>query len=202
MKLSASSKWLVGVLIATAGLVLAAPEVPKPEKPKKDRNRTEMMDYGPFLNLALKADGVGGADNNTPKAVAIPLGENEKGERAHAGAGQIPTAAVCFDEDLLRFSAGWVGGFIDYKGVTFHGDHGRNCAIAGVQKWATVKAPGWAKPGATGEDAFKDPRTDVSGPLPGEWGKFKGIYRDDDNHVRIQRVNLLDRLWILDLRGL
>ena len=196
MKLSASSKWLVGVVIATAGLVLAAPEAPRPEKPKKDRNRTEMMDYGPFLNLALKADGLSGADNNTPKAVAIPLGENEKAEPAHAGAGQIPAAAVCFDEDLLRFSAGWVGGFIDYKGVTFHGDHGRNCAIAGTQKWATVKGPGWARPGS-GEDGFKDPRTDVSGPLPAEWAKFKGIYRDDDNHVvlsyTVGKAHVLER---------
>jgi glucose/arabinose dehydrogenase len=150
----------------------------KPSKPKtQSTHRSELMDYGPFLNLALNAKGIG--DNNTPKAVVIPLGNNAKGEPSHAGAGENPPATVCFDEDLLRYSAGWVDGFIDYKGVTFMGDHGRNPAIRGTQKWYTQKAPGWAGPDGT----FKDPRTDVSGPLPHDWARFKGIYRNGNQVV-------------------
>jgi hypothetical protein len=144
----------------------------KPAKPAK-LDRSELMDYGPFLNLALNAPGA--SDNNTYKAIAIPLGTNDKGEPAHAGRNEAPAASVCFDEDLLRFSAGWTDGFIDYKGVSFHGDHGRNPAIIGTQKWATKKIPGWANPA---DGSFKDPRTDVSGPLPREWARMKGIYRN------------------------
>ena len=154
------------------------PAVKPPVKVKaKDPHRSEMMDYGPFLNLALNAKGMG--DNNTPKAIAIPLGNNARGEPSHAGDSENPPGAVCFDEDLLRYSAGWVDGLIDYKGVTFMGDHGRNPSIRGTQKWSTQKAPGWAGP----EGSFKDPRTDVSGPLPAEWGRFKGIYRNANQVV-------------------
>jgi len=104
------------------------PETPaKPVKAKKPADRSEVMDYGPFLNLALMAKGPG--ENNTYKSVAIPLGSNEKGEPSHAGNLENPPAAVCFDEDLLRYSAAWTGGFIDYEGVTFKGAHGRNPAI-------------------------------------------------------------------------
>jgi glucose/arabinose dehydrogenase len=155
-----------------------APAAKPPAKAKaKDPHRSEAMDYGPFLNLALYARGTG--DNNTPKSIAIPLGNNAKGEPSHAGDNENPPAAVCFDEDLLRYSAGWVDGLIDYKGVTFIGDHGRNPAIRGTQKWYTQKAPGWAGP----DGSFKDPRTDVSGPLPQDWARFKGIYRNGNQVI-------------------
>jgi hypothetical protein len=155
------------------------PETPaKPVKAKKPADRSEVMDYGPFLNLALMAKGPG--ENNTYKSVAIPLGSNEKGEPSHAGNLENPPAAVCFDEDLLRYSAGWTGGFIDYEGVTFKGAHGRNPAIRGEQKWGTTRTPGWANPA---DGSFKDPRTDVSGPLPAEWARFKGIYRNGNQVV-------------------
>jgi hypothetical protein len=155
------------------------PEIPaKPAKAKKPADRSEVMDYGPFLNLALMAKGPG--ENNTYKSVAIPLGNNEKGEPSHAGNLENPPAAVCFDEDLLRYSAAWTGGFIDYEGVTFKGAHGRNPAIRGEQKWGTTRTPGWANPA---DGSFKDPRTDVSGPLPAEWARFKGIYRNGNQVV-------------------
>ena len=41
-------------------------------------------------------------------------------------------------------------------------------AIRGEQKWYTKKQPGWANPA---DGSFKDPRTDVSGPLPAEWAR-------------------------------
>ena len=33
-------------------------------------------------------------------------------------------AATSFDEDVLRFQGGWVGGFISARGVTFDDSHG------------------------------------------------------------------------------
>lgn len=174
---------LAAALIALSINVFAVdatnPETPaKPVKAKKPADRSEVMDYGPFLNLALMAKGPG--ENNTYKSVAIPLGSNEKGEPSHAGNLENPPAAVCFDEDLLRYSAGWTGGFIDYEGVTFKGAHGRNPAIRGEQRWGTTRTPGWANPA---DGSFKDPRTDVSGPLPAEWARFKGIYRNGNQVV-------------------
>jgi hypothetical protein len=152
-----------------------------------------MMDYGPFVNLALNAPGGAGgaaggaADNNTFKAIAIPLGTNEAGRPSHGGRNEAPPASVCFDQDLLRYSAGWVDGFMDYEGVSFHGAHGRNPSIRGTLKWATVKGPGWANPA---DGSFADPRTPYDpktevrqGPLPAEWAKFKGIYRHGDQVV-------------------
>jgi hypothetical protein len=170
---------LAAALIVLPGQLIAG-DIPKtePAKPKKEVNRTELMDYGPFLNLAMMAKGPG--ENNTYKAVTIPLGNNERGEPSHAGNGENPPAAICFDEDLLRYSAGWTGGLIDYEGVTFKGAHGRNPAIRGEQKWGTTRTPGWANPA---DGSFKDPRTDVSGPLPAEWAKFKGIYRNGNQVV-------------------
>jgi hypothetical protein len=157
-------------------------EEKKPEEKKSDAKKTagpsEAMDYGPFLNLALNAKGAG--DNNTYKAIAIPLGTNDKGQPSHAGNNETPPASVCFDADLLRYSAGWTNGFQDYAGVTFKGDHGRNPAIRGDQKWYTKKAPGWANPA---DGSWKDPRTDVSGPLPAEWAKFRGIHRHGNTVV-------------------
>lgn len=182
MKSAALRRFVLAACIAMSPLALFGADAPKttarPARPKaQGPHRSEMMDYGPFLNLALNAKGMG--DNNTPKAIAIPLGNNAKGEPSHAGEGENPPASVCFDEDLLRYSAGWVDGFMDYKGVTFIGDHGRNPAIRGTQKWYTQKAPGWAGPDGT----FKDPRTDVSGPLPHDWARFKGIYRNGNQVV-------------------
>ncbi|HEY7118697.1 MAG TPA: DUF6797 domain-containing protein [Tepidisphaeraceae bacterium] len=179
------AKLLVAASLAAAPALLRAagektPPPPRPAKParKKEPNRTELMDYGPSLNLALNAKGIG--DNNTAKVIAIPLGNTPAGEPVHAGRGETPIATVAFDEDLLRYSAGWINGFIDYKGVTFHGDHGRNCAAAGDQKWYTTKTPGWANPA---DGSFKDPRTDVNGPLPREWARMKGIYRSGNKVV-------------------
>jgi hypothetical protein len=165
--------------LSAFGLEAAKPKpvAAKPAK-KKDINRTELMDYGPFLNLALMAKGPG--TNNTFKAVAIPLGTNAEGEPSHAGRAENPPASVCFDEDNLRYSAGWTDGFIDYEGVTFKGTHGRNPAIRGEEKWGTMKRPGWANPA---DGSFKDPRTDVSGPLPADWAKFKGIYRNGNQVI-------------------
>ena len=158
--------------------IKSPPSSIRPAKAPKPADRSERMDYGPFLRLALMAKGPG--VNNTPKAVAIPLGFNPQGAPSHAGNLENPPAAVCFDEDLLRYSAAWTGGFIDYEGVTFKGTHGRNPAIRGEQKWATARTPGWARPG---DASFKDPRTDVSGPLPTDWARFHGIYRDGNQVI-------------------
>src|SRR5687767_6034017 len=58
------------------------------------------MDYGPFMSLTLEAPLPPG--NLSNKGIVVPL----KPDRS---------AAMVFDTDLLRWSAGWRGSFIDWK---------------------------------------------------------------------------------------
>jgi hypothetical protein len=88
-------------------------------------------------------------------------------------------AAVCFDTDLLRMSAGWTGGFISTRGVTFDGAHGAHPGIVGLQRFGTRQAPGWAN--AEGE--FTDPRPEPFGPIPDAWGRWRGLYVHGDEVV-------------------
>src|SRR5262245_45354056 len=76
----------------------------------------EVMDYGRFLTAswdntkgenALKGKGC-----TTNKGMAIQLGNKE--------------GAMLFDTDLCRWSGGWTGGYVTYKGVIFDGAHGPN----------------------------------------------------------------------------
>jgi hypothetical protein len=121
------------------------------------------MDYGPFVSATITARFPRG--NTADKGVAIHLG---------------PDAAVCFDTDLCRYSAGWTGDFITLNGTPFDGGHGSHPRIKGTQQWGTAKTPGWAKPGT---DDFKDPRAEPYGTLPRDWARFKGIYLNGDRVV-------------------
>ena len=94
---------------------------------------------------------------------------------------------VLFDTDLLRYSAGWTGGTLDFRGVDFDGSHRAWPTIAGTQIFGSTMTPGWANAGR-----FEDPRqvypsTDYTpqpatwqrrayGPLPRDWGRYRGLY--------------------------
>ena len=83
-------------------------------------------------------------------------------------------AGVIFDTELLRYSGYWSGGFITWTGVVFNGAHGANPAPSGTVQIATKMGPGWAKDGK-----LNDPRPTPNGPLPRNWGRYKGLYRTD-----------------------
>ncbi len=96
--------------------------------------------------------------NVAHKGLAIRLGNN---------------AAACFDTDLLRWSAGWTGGYISARGVAFDGAHGGYPSIVGQQQFGTRQLPGWAD--ASG--SFADPRTaEPYGPIPESHGRWDGLY--------------------------
>src|SRR5688572_18476524 len=96
------------------------------------------MDYGPFISMTLEAPAPAG--NIAYKGVVVPL----KPDRS---------AAMVFDTDLLRWSAGWHGPkFIDWRNVLYDGSHGTHCKIVGEQVFGTRKMPGWAKPGTESFD--------------------------------------------------
>ena len=134
-----------------------------PSKPAGNRAKWD-MDYGPFLNLSVQMPGEN--PGSTPKGLAVRVGEKREG-------------TLVFDTDLLRCTGGWVGGFLDFKGVAFSGSHGGNPGPVGSVVFRTSAVPGWSQAGS-----FVDPRplptgfgasTIPYGPLPAEWAKYKGL---------------------------
>ncbi len=90
-----------------------------------------------------------------------------------------PEANVCFDTDLLRYYAGWTAGFLDLSRTHLTSSKGSwHAMIQGEVKFSTELGPGWSKDGD-----FLDPRPIAAGPLPKEWGKFKGMYRDGNRVI-------------------
>lgn len=125
------------------------------------------MDYGPFLTASIEAPGPG--TNIAFKGIAIRLRDQ---------AGAATDEAVVFDTDLLRYSAGWTGGFVALKGVVFDGEHWAYPRIGGQQIFGNPVSPGWAKDGR-----FSDPRAFNYGPLPRDWAHWKGLYLHDQQVV-------------------
>ena len=120
------------------------------------------MDYGPFLSTAVAAN----ANNLTYKGIVIPLTPDRTG------------GAVLFDTDLLRYSAGWIGGLIDFADVEFDGRHQSYPSIEGELLWENRVGPGWAK-----NDSFEGTRTLPFGPLPRDWAHWKGLYLHGDKVI-------------------
>lgn len=139
------------------------------------------MDYGPFLSHTFQLPN----GNTTLRGIAVPFHAPIDGEKAEVqppakgkkGAPLVNDPAKCgviFDTELLRYSGWWNGGFITWNGVVFNGGHGGNPGPAGTVRIATKMAPGWAK-----NEKFEDPRPIPHGPLPRDWGRYKGLYRSD-----------------------
>ncbi len=120
-------------------------------------NAWERMDYGPFLAHTIGA----GEGNTALKGIAIKLGDADE-------------AAILFDTELLRYAGGWTGGFVTLTGVTFDGSHGPFPMADGELVFTTKQQPS-AREGDTQD--FADPRPTPFGPLPREWGRYKGLYR-------------------------
>ena len=66
------------------------------------------MNYGPFLTTSLEIPRAGIAN----KAIAIRLDAGEGGVSQG-------NAFMLYDTDLLGCTAGWTGGFIDWRGIAF-----------------------------------------------------------------------------------
>lgn len=175
-----ASRWIV--LTLAVAFVSTAAAAPKPLKPKVWID----MDYGPFMSLTLESPKPQG--NIAYKGIVVPL----KPDRS---------AAMVFDTDLLRWSAGWNGEFIDWRNILFDGSHGTHCRIKGEQVFGTAKLPGWAKPGT--ED-FADPREFPHGPMPRDWMRWKGLYRDREHVILsydVGGVAVLESAGLLEREG-
>ncbi len=141
------------------------------------------MDYGPFISATFVAPTP--ANNVTHRGIAVhfearlpgdQIGEAKERRRVvKIDPGQC---GLLFDTELLRYSAGWSGGFIRYSGVVFDGGHGANPAPRGTIAFGTTASPGWGHDGN-----LKDPRPIPHGPLPRHWAHYKGLYRTDKGVV-------------------
>jgi len=148
-----STKWICAVLLTLIAVTLSAGE--------KKVHKASLMDYGPFISCTAGA----GLNNVSLKGIIVKL-EKEK------------PASICFDTELLRVSAGWTGGYIDWAGTAFNESHGVGPNAVGNFQFATTRNPGWSKDGK-----FEDPRKEKDGPLPADWAKYKGLFLNGEKVI-------------------
>ena len=124
--------------------------------------------------------------------------------RLDPGKGGIAKGHVfaLFDHDLLRFSGFWSGeGFIDWEDILLNDIHNIYPRTVGTIQVENKVVPGWAHP-KTG--SFEDPRfTAVDGrqfgPLPREWGQYKGMYRFNEKAIIQYTIGSADVMELYDL---
>jgi hypothetical protein len=144
------------------------------KKAAKDQQPWEKMQYGSFVSATVAAPWP--AENWANKGVALRLGAEQE-------------AAVVFDEDLLRYSVGWTGDYLNWTNVAFDGSHGTMLSIKGAQVFGTKPLAGVG----TSAD-LKDPRPQPYGPMPEAHGKYKGLYRNGSDVVFKYSIDGMDVL--------
>jgi len=87
----------------------------------------------------------------------------------------VADANMLFDTDLCRMAAGWTGGYINTRGVTFDGSHGGHPSIVGKQSFGTAVVPGVSLTGVF-TDAHKEP----FGPTDASVVRWDGLHVADD----------------------
>ncbi len=133
------------------------------------------MDYGPSLVHTYEIPGH--KPNYAYKGLAV---------RLNPGAGGIARGRhwMVFDTDTLRVAAAWSAqsadeNFIDWRDIQFNGEHQIHPKIVGKIALANSTGPGWANPvnGSFVDDARVEGRDGRRyGPLPRDWGRFRGLY--------------------------
>jgi hypothetical protein len=103
--------------------------------------------------------------------------------------GRDRTVSMCFDAELLRMAGVWKGTPVAYKA-----DKNMGPTLEGELIAATKPGPGWAYDGS-----WEDPRVGGEGPLPREWGRYRGWYLHGDRVVLAYTVGDAE---ILELPGL
>ena len=160
---------LIPVLLTIAVSVLsfdstvhAADKAQKPAKKKTWAAQGDLDQDFPFVTAAITAGAPAG--NTANKGIALKLGND---------------AYACFDTDLLRWSAGWTGKYLNFTGVTFDGKHGDNPSVAGDLKFATRPVPGVAPE----QGEFSDTRPEPFGPIDAKLAHWNGLYLNGDDVV-------------------
>ena len=132
-------------------------------RPPEGQGRYAQMDHGPFFSGTIDTL-FPTRESYTNKGIVIRLRRD-------------PPAALCFDTELIKVSAGWTGGFLGWPQGR-DGIEGEPFPT-GVLKFGTKpESLGWAQ-----GDAFDDPRHIPYGPLPRDWARYRGLYRHGERVV-------------------
>ncbi|MCC5906943.1 MAG: c-type cytochrome [Balneolaceae bacterium] len=141
------------------------------------------MDTGPFFSRAMEVP----EGNPEPKGLAIRVGDQQQ-------------AAVHFDQDLLRMSAGWSGDFLNFRSNHDWGTrNSRPPAAGGVMKFLNPAVSGWNIAGNPLN--FTDIREEPFGPIPEEHGRYEGIYLHGNRVVlsyTVSGVSVLESPWYVE----
>jgi putative heme-binding domain-containing protein len=151
------------------------------------------MDYGPSLTHTYEAPG--GPLNIAYKGIAV---------RLDPGAGGVSRGQhwMVFDTDTLRVAAAWSASqetenFIDWRGIQFNGEHQVHPRLVGDVSFANSTGPGWGGPRS---GLFRDNQRVLGrdgrryGPLPRDWGKFRGLYHHGQQVILSYSVGAADVL--------
>ena len=171
------------------------------------------MDYGPSLTHTFEIPG--GERNFAYNGIAV---------RLDPGAGGVSRGRhwMLFDTDTLRVAAAWsarirtressdrgekdnrslttsatMENFIDWRGIQFNGEHQIHPRVVGEIAFANGTGPGWANPtdGLFRDDQRVEGRDGRRyGPLPRDWGKFRGLYHYGQQVVLSYSVGKTDVL--------
>lgn len=138
-------------------------------------DRWQETDVGTFLGGIIATP-----HQPTYQGIAIKVGKDQG-------------AAVCFDIDLMRYSAGWSGKFLNFHPRRF--GLIRPLEPAGEMVFTTLPGPGWAH----SSGSLTDPRPDGIGPLPTSWAKYNGLYRHNNRVVlsySVGSAEILESPWL------
>ncbi|HYG75936.1 MAG TPA: DUF6797 domain-containing protein [Planctomycetota bacterium] len=154
------------LFVAAAVLVFSTP-VLAGEPPKQ---RHQLIDQGPFVQYTIEAQWP--RHNIAYKGVAIRL-----------KSGGLDKGGFLFDTDLMRMSAAWSGGFLQFdRDVATIRDY-RSISFVGNQIAGTPQIPGGGLSQKLSEKVFTDPRAEPFGPLPRDWAHYRGLYVSGDQVV-------------------
>ncbi len=135
--------------------------------------RWNQADVGPFMSAAIHTP-----QGRTLKGIAIKVGDTAQ-------------ATVCFNTELLGYSAAWAGGFLEFDP--------RRYGLTGSTKpkgrilFANGMTPGWAHRGE-----LADPRQRQLGSLPRNWARYRGLYRHGNRVVlsyTVGETGVLETPW-------
>ena len=149
------NRWIQSLIVVMVCNTCVAQEAGKPSAERK-----LVGDYGPFLQCTVMRKLEGGRKREVVslKGVVIKL------PGAHP-------AAVCFDTDLLTVTAAWKDGHLDLSNTMMVNHKGTD--LPAIQGRELIGATG---PGLVRDGNGSDPRVDKLGPLPRDWGSYRGLY--------------------------
>lgn len=145
---------------------------------------TDGVDYGPFISYRVAIPTSSSTIARPAESTSGAKKKNKKEPRSVVYKGITvwldQNTSVCFDTDLMRYAAGWTGGFLDMADTnagskTGHGDS----EPIGEIRWTTDVAPG----AIVDSGSFSDPRPDKQGPLPRATAHYRGLYKNGTHVV-------------------